>query len=280
MPQLAWALSILLFQAQSPRLTEYLDLAQSTLRQPVTTDDLRAAFLSPDGISQLRTLFEETLEHAIQLDDTLVTPERGGEAMLVDGRIILVDYPDPVHPIVRRMVELSGDPAAMLALLRESVEGERILQNTGGLHALLYQLVEQPPTPERMGVLRDVLRRTVQTHFKTWTTDPRIQAENIEKTAWQGRYAGFWHVHPPRVTEEGYGVGIEPSVADMHNAIELGQFITVVFQPGGFDVYDLSGVALAGVTDLTLVRLIPYRDPEWQAHFAARLRIAQGSSTP
>ncbi len=60
----------------------------------------------------------------------------------------------------------------------------------------------------------------------------------IESTEWRGRYVGFWHIHPPRLSSRGFESGIEPSHEDLRNAVELGQFLTFVFQPDGFDAYD------------------------------------------
>ncbi len=267
-------------QAQHPKLTEYLDLTRATLENPVTHEELSLAVLSPEGAAAIRDLFERTLELGITLDNTLITPELGGEAMLHEGALTLVDYPDPVHPIVRELVALQSDPSRLLASLQATTEGRFLLDNTGGLHALLYQLSQNPPTESQSHVLTDVIRRSVQTHFKTWSTDPLIQAESIETTTWRGRYVGFWHLHPPRVTAQGFGEGIEPSVPDMHNAVELGQFLTLVFQPDGFDLYDLSDLAKLGSADLSRARVIQYRDVAWRAHFEALLRKAQGERTP
>ena len=277
---LACTAAVLALQAQSPKLTEYLNLAEATLRQPVTAEELRAVVLSTDGARAIKRLFEISLDASLVVGGDVVSPEVGGEAMLHEGQVEWVLYPDPVHPTVRELVELSSAPASMLAVLESTETGRFLLDNTGGLHALLYQIAHEPPTEARLAVLEDVLRNTVATHFKTWTTDPDIQAEMIDKTQWRGRYVGFWHIHPPRAIGSSFGPGIEPSVADMRNAIELGQFVTIVFQPLGFDVYDLSPLRVLGRTDLSQLQAIQYRDPAWKAHFEALLRSAQGSSTP
>jgi hypothetical protein len=117
-----------------------------------------------------------------------------------------------------------------------------------------------------------VLDGAVATHFKTWSTDPVIQARMIETTDWRGRYVGFWHIHPPRLRAGELAEGIEPSVPDMTQAIELGQFLTVVFQPEGFDAYDLSALAAARATDLRRARVTRYRDPSWKDAFAELVR--------
>lgn len=272
-PALAATLATLFAaQAQSPGLSAYLDLTEATLADPVDHAELRSLALSPEGIQAITALFDRSIDEAIEIDGEWVSPELGGEAMVDAGRVSFVIYPDPVHPVVRELLARRSEPATMLSYLEGFDTGRYLLETTGGLHALLYQLVNEPVTPERQRLLEDVLRSTVATHFKTWTTDPAIQADQIERVEWRGRYLGFWHAHPPRRNDNGFLVGIEPSVADMRNAVELGQFLTIVFQPGGFDLYDLSAVARAGRIDRSQLQVIRHRDPAWREHFEARFQ--------
>ena len=90
----------------------------------------------------------------------------------------------------------------------------------------------------------------------------------IEKHEWRGRYVGFWHLHPPARGGGGLAAGLEPSMEDMQVAVEKQQFLTIVFQPDGFDAYDLEPLARAGRADLSLARVIRHRSPEWRARFA------------
>ena len=165
----------------------------------------------------------------------------------------LIVYPDPIHPVVREIDIRKDDREALLKFLESSAQGRFLLKNTGGLHALLYLMTSSPnsPTRDQRDVLDIVIERTVAQHFKTWTTDPLIQAQMIEKTEWKGRYIGFWHIHPLRLKGTSPTEGIEPSLADMRNAADLGQLVTIVFQPDGFDVYDLSPLAARGHEDLS-----------------------------
>jgi hypothetical protein len=266
-------------QSQSPRMQQYLRLAEATLRSPVQPRELEAALLSPEGVAAVRAFFERSLEESLVAGGVLVTPELGGEATLDGGRPVFVSYPDPVHPLVRRMVDLEDEPAALLEHLKSSPEGQRVLSQTGGLHALLYQMAAGEPSERQRALLRDIVASAVATQFKTWSTDPAIQARMIETTDWRGRYVGFWHIHPPRLTGGELAEGIEPSVPDMTHAVELGQFLTLVFQPDGFDAYDLSALALSRTTDLRRARVIRHRDPTWKAHFEsiARARLAATS---
>jgi hypothetical protein len=263
--------------AQSARKQSYLSLAQATLRQPITHDELRAAILSPAGVESIRALFERSIAESLEAGGTLVTPELGGESTLNGGRLILVPYPDPVHPILREMVSLRGDPARLLAFLESSPDGNAVLKGTGGLHALLYQMAQGNPTEPQTDLLERVTEGAVATYFKTWQADPGIQARMIEATDWRGRYVGFWHLHPPRLRGDGFESGIEPSVEDMRNAIELGQFLTLVFQPDGFDAYDLSPLARTGATNLKRAAVVSYRSADWTIHFEGVVRARRGN---
>jgi hypothetical protein len=263
--------------AQSARKQSYLALAQATLRQPITHDELRAAVLSPAGVESIRALFERSIAESLEAGGTLVTPELGGESTLDGGRLILVSYPDPVHPILREMVSLRSDPARLLEFLESSPDGNAVLKGTGGLHALLYQMAQGAPTEQQRALLENVTEGAVATYFKTWQADPAIQARMIEATEWRGRYVGFWHIHPPRLRGEGFESGIEPSVEDMRNASELGQFLTLVFQPDGFDAYDLSPLARTGAANLARARVVSYRSPGWTLHFEGAVRTRRGN---
>jgi hypothetical protein len=253
-------------EAQTKR-QRYLELAHATLQHPITHEELRAAILSPAGVEAIGNLFERSISESLVLAGNVVTPELGGEATLDEARLVLVSYPDPVHPIVREMVGLKSEPAKLLAFLQSTPDGRRILQSTGGLHALLYQLSDKAPSEAQASLLDSVVASAVAGHFKTWTADPQIQARMIDATDWRGRYVGFWHIHPPRFQEGGFAEGIEPSVEDMTNAVDLGQFLTFVFQPEGFEAYDLSPLARSRAADLSRARVVSYRSPEWKARF-------------
>lgn len=253
--------------SQSTGERQYLGLAQETLRHPITAGELREALLSPAGVESVRALYERSIADSLPVRGSLVTPELGGEATLEQGRLTFVSYPDPIHPILREMVNLESEPGKLLGFLQSSEDGREVLAKTGGLHALLYRISDQAPTDSDRELLRRTVDGAVATHFKTWTADPEIQQRMIRSTEWHGRYVGFWHIHPPRVVGTGFTEGIEPSFEDMNNAIELGQFLTLVFQPDGFDAYDLAPLAVARRPDLSLARVVRYRSPDWSRHF-------------
>jgi hypothetical protein len=269
-------LALVLVGAQPDRKQQYLGLARETLRHPITHEELRNAILSPAGVASIQALFEQSIAESLVTDETVVTPELGGESTLASGKLTLVSYPDPVHPILRGMIERKREPARLLQFLESTADGRKVLQGTGGLHALLYQMSRGTPTSQQEVLLDRILVSAVATFFKTWTADPEIQARMIETTDWSGRYVGFWHIHPPRLSAAGFRPGIEPSLEDMRNAIELGQFLTFVFQPDGFDAYDLAPLGQSGTASLALARVVRYRSPEWKPHFEAVVRSKRG----
>ncbi|MCI0409863.1 MAG: hypothetical protein L0191_15085, partial [Acidobacteria bacterium] len=260
------------------RIQEYLRLGQATLRNPISQQELREAVLSPDGVAAITALFERSIAESLTLEGRMVTPELGGEATLSEGQLRFIDYPDPTHAVIRNLVRLKENPRASLDFLSQSAEGLKILKTTGGLHALLYQMAErtmEEVTEPQRKLLDQVVLSAVSIHFKTWEAVPEIQREMIQKNDWRGRYLGFWHIHPPRALDRELTAGIEPSLADLTNALERGQFVTIVFQPEGFDFYDLSPVAASGKVDLSQARTIPYRSPQWKPVFQALLSRAK-----
>jgi hypothetical protein len=256
--------------AAQDRTQQYLGLARATLEQPITPAELEAAVLSPTGVRDIAALFEKAVAASVVMRGDAVTPELGGEATLYRGQLRFVEYPDALHPVIHRMLELRRDPKALLDLLTGSVEGQQILSTTGGLHAHLFQMTTKTPTEEQRRVLDRILASAAAVHFKTWTVTPEQQQVMIEKYDWRGRYVGFWHIHPPVQGAGGFMPAFEPSTEDMKVAMEKGQFLTIVFQPDGFDAYDLEPLAAARQAVLSKARVIRYRSPEWAKRFGSR----------
>lgn len=253
------------------KVQQYLGLAKATLERPITPEELAEAVRSPAGVRDVSALFEKAIASGVAVAGGVVIPELGGEATLDRGRLNLFEYPDQRHPIVRRVIELRSDPQALLDFLTGSIEGQQILATTGGLHAHLFQMTTKTPTAEQRGVLDRILAGAVAVHFKTWTASPELQQAMIQKYDWRGRYVGFWHLHPPVRTRAGWAAGLEPSQEDMTIAMEKEQLLTIVFQPDGFDVYDLSPLAKARRPDLSRARVLRHRSPEWETRFLALL---------
>ena len=82
-----------------------------------------------------------------------------------------------------------------------------------------------------------------------------------------GRYVGLWHSHP------GYPSGAPPSPDDLAVARAQGRFITLVFRPDGYDVYDLRGDREATTGEVKAdARVRPHG---WRAHFEALVTSAR-----
>jgi hypothetical protein len=271
-PRRAWAagaFAAAAAAAPSPeaRVEQYLSLAQATLAAPVRSEEIEAALRSPAGVEDVARLFEQSLAQSVSLHGERVTPELGGEATLEQGALRFVAYPDPVHAVVRGMLERKDHPDALLQLLSGSVEGRQVLETTGGLHALLYQMTTQPPAEAQWRALARVMQSALATHFRTWSVTPETQRVEIGRHDWNGRYVGFWHLHPPRAAPGGLAGGLEPSHEDLAIAVEKGQMLTLVFQPDGFDAYDLSPLAAGGRPDLSQARVVRHRSPVWAQRF-------------
>jgi hypothetical protein len=260
------------------RVQQYLGLTQATLKRPVSPAELDAAVLSARGVADVAALFESALASSLTVGGQVFTPELGGEAMLDAGRIRFVQYPDPRHPLLRRMTELTDDPRALLELLSQTPAGQEVLKTTGGLHALLYQMTrESAATDAQRRALRQAMLAAASVHLKAWSVGPERQLELIRQNEWRGRYVGFWHIHPPRLTAGGYAPGIEPSMEDMLVAVQKGQFLTIVFQPDGFDLFDLSGIGRAGTARLSLARVARHRSAQWRRRFREQVPGAAGT---
>ena len=129
------------------------------------------------------------------------------------------------------------------------------------------QMTTEVPTPARRRAMDEVLRGAVLRYFKTWTASPEVQLEAIGRHEWRGRYVGFWHLHPPRIASDGYAPGLEPSAEDLAIAVEMGQLLTLVFQPDGFDAYDLAPVSASGMTKQSQARVVRHRSAAWKLRF-------------
>ena len=86
---------------------------------------------------------------------------------------------------------------------------------------------------------------------------------------------GGWHTHAPHDANGEWVGGDVPSFEDMQNATQYGQYLTLSFQPDGFDLYDAEPLADAKRVDLSLLKVIRYRSPAWREHFRKLRELAQ-----
>lgn len=244
------------------RLNQWYGLL-ATDDHKVTHEQLKAAALSPASVDRIRKIFEAAIRRGVRVSGKWITPEVGGEAA-IDTELRLIEARDPGWPTVQALVE-APDPTAV-ASLYEARPMEMARVDT---HGLLKVAIAR----FRLGTNKagDEVRRAVATVAQntapTYAHDPREQFALIASTSWRGRYVGRWHTHSPHQQNGEWAMGDVPSFEDMQNAVRDGQYLTLAFQPDGFDLYDAEPLADAGRVDLSLLKVIRYRSSSWRSHF-------------
>jgi hypothetical protein len=236
---------------------------------PITHEQLRVAALAPRSVERIRKVFEDSIARGIRAGSKWLTPEAGGEAAL-DTELRLVEATNPQWKMVRDLVNASKDPGAVLKLY-ERAGSEAVLLDR---HDLLTLALDRYRIGAR-GAAAEVERAVLtiaENSAPTYVHEPSEQLAIVARTEWRGRYAGMWHTHPPHDGAFGWVAGDGPSFEDMQNAVLAGQYLTLAFQPDGFDLHDAAALSDAGKVDLSLMKVIRYRSPSWQAHFAALYR--------
>lgn len=265
-PRPSFALSPMMAQTLR-RMNQWHGLA-ATGDNPITHDQLRSATLTPQSILRIRTLFEEAIRRGVRIDGQWLTPETGGEAT-IDTELRLAETEDPRWRMIQELAGVLDDPGAVANLFEtRSVEMAHI-----DTHALLRVAVER----YRLGARgsSDEIRRAVATVAKnsapTYSLGPEEHLALVTSRDWSGRYVGGWHTHAPKERGGEWVRSDGPSFEDMQNAVRFGQFLTLSFQPDGFDLYDAGPLADAGRVDLSLLKVIRHRSEAWREHFE-RLR--------
>ena len=245
------------------RLDQWYGLA-ATERDPITHEQLRAATLKAGSISRIRQIFDRAIARGVRTGDRWLTPEAGGEAT-IDDELRLVEAEDPSWTIVRDLAKVMADPEAVSRLaVARPLEVTRIDR-----HQLLSLALARFRLQAR-GAAEEVRRAVItvaENAAPTYAHEPAQQFAIIAANDWRGRYVGRWHTHAPHLRNGTWTSGEGPSFEDMQNAVAAGQYLTLAFQPDGFDLHDASALADAGRVDLTLMKVIRYRSPEWRKHF-------------
>ena len=245
------------------RLNQWYGLT-ATEGDPITHAQLESAALSAGAIERIRGIFERAIARGVRIGATWVSPETGGEAT-IDRELHLVEVVDPRWATVEALVKVSRDPQA-IANVSEARGAEIAAVDTHGLLKLAlgrFRLGTKGSAEEVQRALLTVARNAAP----TYSFGPEEQLALITGRDWQGRYVGAWHTHSPHDVGGTWGGGDVPSFEDMRNAVAFGQFLTLSFQPDGFDLYDAEPLGDAKRIDLKLVKVIRYRSPQWRAHF-------------
>jgi len=245
------------------RLNQWHGLA-APKNNPITHAQLRAGALSPSSIDRIRAIFEGMIQRGVRIGPKWLTPETGGEATL-DTELRLVEARDPRWSTVQDLVKVSDDPNAIAAFC-ESRAGEVAQVDTHGLLkvAVARLRLSAPGSSEEV---RRALLTVAQNAAPTYSLEPEEQLALVTGADWQGRYVGGWHTHAPHDANGDWVGGDVPSFEDMQNAIQYGQYLTLSFQPDGFDLYDAAALGDAKRVDLSLLKVIRYRSPAWRDHF-------------
>lgn len=246
------------------RLGQWYGLTAPTLARPITPAELSRAALSRATVARLAALFEGAIGRGFWLAGRFHVPESGGEATL-DGELRLHEMSDPSREAARELASRLHDPEAVAELWDER-QAELGPLDVGGILGFAIARFRREGAAAAAGV-RITATALAENAAGTFVFEPRAQLALIVATDWCGRYVGRWHTHPPHYAEAGWTGGDVPSFEDMQNAARDGQFLTVAFQPDGFDLYDASALGEAGRVDLALLKLTRYRSAAWRERF-------------
>ena len=260
------------FGAALDHMNQFYRLASAAITASSPTyGELQAAFLSEAGVARVAELFEETIRERLEFDGQVLLPEIGGESTL-DGGFDFHENPDRRRPVLRQIARFRDDPEELRRIYRENPEDMSQLDEINSIKNLLNlwpELVRRNSVPRQTmeknlkGVVDSVLENSAHAYFQ----DTDDQAALAMRDQWSGRYAGLWHVHPPDYNVRKWETSTPPSKDDMEIARKVGQNLTIVFQPDGFDAYDLSPLFEAPTNDPALIKKISYRSERWREHF-------------
>lgn len=246
------------------RLNQWYGLS-ATEDNPITHEQLRAAVLAAPSVLRIRGLFEDSIRRSVRVDGQWLSPESGGEATL-GSELNLVESPDPRWQTVQDLVKLT-DPSDVARFYESRVLDVAEIDAHGLLRVGVARLRKGHITAaaEVQRAVITVARNTAS----TYSLSPEDQFALIASRNWSGRYVGRFHTHAPHQSN-GEWIGSDaPSFEDMQNAVQAGQYLTVSFQPDGFDLYDAAPLADPGRIDLRLLKVIRYRSASWRSHFDA-----------
>jgi len=251
-------------------LNDYYGLTSPTLQRPVTHEELRAAVLTSDGLRGIRKVFEQAVRDGFVANGRLLVKETGGEATL-DRGLRLHPIVDPTLPVLQKLARLLDDPQGVLSLFREKkaemarIDAAQILK--GHFDRLPYLRERGVAEGQLFSDFRRTLLTVIENCAATFTIEPAAQFDAVLREEWSGRYAGKWHIHGPHDHLDGWGSSEPPSLEDLEVAAREGQFLTLGFQPDGFDLYDASAIGDSGKPDLALLKIVRHRSSDWRRHF-------------
>ena len=245
------------------RLDQWHGLA-ATKENPITHAQLRAGALSPASIDRIRAIFEAMIRRGVRIGTKWLTPETGGEATL-DTELRLIEARDPRWSTIQDLVQVSNDPKAIASFCESRAVDVAQIDTHGLLKVGVARLrLGAPGSSEEVS---RALLTVAQNAAPTYSLGPEEQFALVTGSDWKGRYVGGWHTHAPHDANGDWVGGDVPSFEDMQNAVQYGQYLTLSFQPDGFDLYDAAALADAKRIDLSLLKVIRYRSQAWRDYF-------------
>ncbi|MFI5361069.1 MAG: hypothetical protein ACHQ49_03780 [Elusimicrobiota bacterium] len=236
-----------------------------------THAEIVAAVFSPAGVEAVAEIFDRTISDRLTLPTGVIVPEAGGEAAL-DGGLRLHEIPEMTRAVLPLIVRDSNDPDALSRLYARCPEEMKIIDPDGQLSKFLQNRpawLARGMAPENVDhVLRVTLDGLLRNATDAYVFDPQSQLAAVVSQNWSGSYIGRWHTHPPRARAHGWGGADGPSPPDMEIAIAEGQNMVFVFDPDGFDLYDLAPLE-GGKPDLNKILKDSYRSDAWHGRFQA-----------
>lgn len=257
----SFALSTPLAQALS-RMNAYFAMTTVTAARPIRHEELAAVLLSTTGTDMVGALYERMIAERISFHGRVIIPEIGGDAT-IDGTLTLHELADPGRPLFAVIAKNGDSPADLSAAVAGHEDLLAFVDETGLLSRALkswpgWVTRDKPPKAEREAIFRQAVSTVMENSARAFLYAPRAQLAAMVGQDWSGRYAGMWHAHPPHFRPGGWEASDEPSDFDRKIAREEGQNLTLVFQPDGFDAYDLAAGAK-----------VSYRGEPWKRRFAA-----------
>lgn len=251
---------------------EFFGLTDATLANPPSHAELGAYFLSPDGVALVESLVRAAVGARIAYGGQYLIPELGGDATLEDGKVVLRFAEGRPDAVVRRLNEVATADELRALMSEEPAAMKRIDEN-----GALAQLMESVKRLEEKGVEQSRIDSMVRSSAQDWTF---ISAYSwllpieehvafVSKQRWAGRFLGNWHLHPPMWSKGKFLSVGGPSGADLDGAQKAGGAFVIVFEPEGFDVFNLQDLDQRQYRESDPAWIVRYRDAGWAARFAA-----------
>lgn len=243
---------------------QYWNVRLRTMSAEGASRDLRKKIFSPQGIAEVRRMFEQAIQESVVVEGKLlVVPELGGYAESGAG-VTLHNQRTAVYEARCALIQRLGSPERILDLYAEYPDQMKLLDPGEIMRKSLSRLPLDPAMRGR--VLRDIPPNIIFTGSTQYFPPSAGYQRMLEENEWKGRYLGFWHAHMPGSGPDGWTAGGAPAGHDLAAARDGLEFV-LSFDPDGFDLYDL--FAAVGKDAASVPAPIRYRSAGWRERFQA-----------